>query len=118
MGYLYILLTVALTSYGQVILKWRLSMLDELPGGFAEWIFLVKALFDPYIFSSFLAAFFASSTWMVVLSKFELSCAYPFMSLSFLFVSIVSVIFLQVVFTFQRVAGLVLINTGIIIASR
>src|SRR3989337_64354 len=84
MGYFYIFLTIVLTVYGQIILKWRLNQLDALPEMFtAKLVFLFKALFDPYIFSSFFSAFVASLAWMAALKQFELSKAYPFMSLSF-----------------------------------
>src|SRR5689334_3838041 len=95
MGYLYIILTILLSAYGQVILKWRINQMGELPQGMDKWIFLLKSLFDPFIFSSFLAAFLASLTWMAALAKFQLSYAYPFMSLSFLMVLLLSYFFLS-----------------------
>ena len=118
MGYLYIFLTIILTAYGQVILKWRLNQLGGLPEGFDKWIFLIKSIFDPFIFSSFFAAFLASLTWMAALSKFQLSYAYPFMSLSFLFVLLLSFIFLNEALTLQKVLGIVLVIIGLVIASR
>src|SRR5690349_9837213 len=91
MGYIYIILTILLTAYGQLMLKWRMNALGVLPEDlYSKFIFLIKAIFDPYIFSSFVAAFIASLTWMAALSKFELSFAYPFMSLAFVVVLIAS----------------------------
>src|SRR3989337_1285094 len=96
MGYFYIFVTIILTVYGQIILKWRLNQLDALPEMFtAKLVFLVKALFDPYIFSSFFSAFVASLAWMAALKEFELSKAYPFMSLSYLCVLVISVFLFQ-----------------------
>lgn len=118
MGYVYIFLTVALSAYGQVILKWRLNTIGPIPEGYDKWWFLFKAVFDPYIFSSFLAAFLASLTWMAALAKFELSFAYPFMSLSFLLVLILSYFFLNEMITLQKAVGFALIIVGLIIASR
>lgn len=118
MGYIYISLTVLLSAYGQVILKWRMNTLGSLPQGIEKWWFLVKALFDPYIFSSFLAAFLASLTWMAALEKFELSFAYPFMSLAFVVVLIASYAFLNEALTYQKLVGFAFIIIGLIIASR
>jgi hypothetical protein len=96
MGYIYITLTILLTAYGQLVLKWRMNLLGELPEALLDkLIFLVKAIFDPYIFSSFFAAFIASLTWMAALSKFDLSFAYPFMSMAFVVVLIASYYMLQ-----------------------
>jgi uncharacterized membrane protein len=118
MGYIYICLTVLLTAYGQVILKWRLDQLGGVPDGSEKWWFLFKSIFDPFIFSSFLAAFIASLTWMAALTKFQLSYAYPFMSLSFLVVLLLSYFFLNEVMTIQKIIGIVLIMIGLVIASR
>lgn len=119
MGYLYILLTVLLTAYGQLILKWRMNFLDEPPTPLLEkfW-FLFKIIFDPYIFSGFFAAFLASLTWMAALAKFDLSFAYPFMSLAFVVVLLCSYVFLNEALTVQKIFGLVLIVLGLVVASR
>ncbi len=119
MGYLYILLTVLLTAYGQLILKWRMNSLPQPPAPLPEkfW-FLFKIIFDPYIFSGFFAAFLASLTWMAALAKFELSFAYPFMSLAFVVVLVCGYFFLHESITVPKVIGMVLIVAGLIIASR
>lgn len=118
-GYLYIACTILLTVYGQLVIKWRMDFLGKLPEGFTgKLVFLVKALFDPYIFSSFFAAFLASLTWMAAVTKFEISYAYPFMSLAFVLVLIFSYVLFNESLTIPKVLGLVLIIVGIIIASK
>jgi uncharacterized membrane protein len=118
MGYLYIFLTILLTVYGQLILKWRLNQL-EVPDQFSEKaFFLIKAIFDPYIFSSFFSAFIASLTWMAALKDFELSKAYPFMSLSFVCVLFLSYFLFRETINTQKVIGTILIVAGIIIVSK
>jgi multidrug transporter EmrE-like cation transporter len=118
-GYLYIALTVLLTVYGQLVIKWRLGHLGILPESLSDkFVFLIKAVFDPWIFSSFVAAFLASLTWMAAVSKFEISYAYPFMSMAFVLVLILSYFFFSEQITVYKVLGMVLIVSGIIIASR
>jgi len=119
MGYLYILLTVLLTAYGQLILKWRIDLHGAFPDQFKLQLFyLGKALLDPYVISSFVSAIFASLTWMAALTKFKLSYAYPFMSLSFLLVLIFSYLLFKEPLTPAKVAGVVLIIIGLYFASR
>jgi undecaprenyl phosphate-alpha-L-ara4N flippase subunit ArnF len=117
MGYWYIFGTIAFTVYGQIILKWRLTGLDsQLPvGGLNKVLYLIKLIFDPFIFSGFLSAFFASLFWMAAMSKFEITKAYPFMSLSPGIVFLFGVIFLNEQFTWGKVIGLGLIFLGTII---
>ncbi len=117
MGYLYIFLTVVFTVYGQLILKWRLEIFGDFPEKGVGQIFeyFIKVLIDPYVLSSFLAAFLASLTWIAALTKFEISFAYPFMSLSFIGVLVFSVLFLGETATINKLVGLSLIVAGIIV---
>jgi uncharacterized membrane protein len=118
MGYLYILFTIALTVYGQLILKWRLNSLVFPKDLMGTILMLLKSLFDPYIFSSFFSAFLASLAWMLALKEFELSKAYPFMSLSFVMVLLVSYLFLKETLSIEKIIGSVLIIVGIIVISK
>jgi multidrug transporter EmrE-like cation transporter len=118
-GYVYILITILLTAYGQLVLKWRMNTLGQFPQLLNEQVlFLGKALLDPYIISSFGAAFLASLTWMAALTKFDLSYAYPFMSLAFLVVLIASFFLFQEPLTLHRILGTCLIMAGLLLASR
>lgn len=118
MGYVYIAATVLLTSYGQLILKWRLNLKGAMPEGIQEkLVYLFHALLDPYVISSFAAAFLASLTWMAALTKFQLSTAYPYMSLSFVVVFLFSYLLLNETLTLYKLGGCILIVAGIILLS-
>jgi len=119
MGYLYIFGTIIFTIYGQIILKWRLSRLAiVLPDNLKitdKIIALIQLVFDPFIFSGFVAAFVASLFWMAAMTKFEISQAYPFMSIAPAVVFLLGVWLLDETFTIGKVFGLVLIILGTII---
>ena len=42
----------------------------------------IKFLFNPFIFSGFVSAFIGSICWTMAMTKFEITYAYPFISLS------------------------------------
>ena len=91
LDYSFILATVALSVYGQLVLKWRMDQLGPMPAGFGGGLrHLLWLLIDPVIFSTFVAAFFASLAWMAAMTRFELSYAYPFTSLNFAAVLLLS----------------------------
>ncbi|RZJ34872.1 MAG: hypothetical protein EOO51_07810 [Flavobacterium sp.] len=115
--YFYIAGTLLFTVYGQVILKWRLTTLRVvLPDALTDKIwFFIKLLFDPFIFSGLLSAVVASFFWMAAMTKFELTHAYPFMSLAPALVFIVGILFLGETFTIGKVLGLILIILGTIV---
>jgi len=112
-AYLQIILTLLLTVYGQIILKFRVILHGSLPSTFiGKTNFLFGLFLDPYIFSGFLAAFFASLLWMSAMTKLPLTRAYPIMAAAPALVLIFSIIFLSENLTFGKILGSILILTG------
>jgi uncharacterized membrane protein len=114
-----ILATVFLTVYCQLIVKWRvrhagLPPADLLP----KIIFLTKLLFDPWMLTVVLAALLAGLSWFAAMTKYELSYAYPFMSLAFVLVLFLSALFFHEAVTPAKVVGLAVVIIGLVIASR
>lgn len=117
--YIYIFATVFFTVYGQLILKWRIGQLGMLPSGTRDkFTFLLSLLVDPTIFSGFVAAFLASLAWMAAMTKFDLSHAYPFMSLNFVAVFLLSSWFLSEPLTLQKSVGIGFIVLGTVVSAR
>ena len=118
-GFLYIALTIVFTVYGQMIIKWQVNLAGEFPPELGDKaLFLVRLLLNPWVISSFAAAFVASLTWMAAMTQFELSFAYPFMSLSFVLVMVLSIMFMGEAFTWNKVIGTLIIIVGLIIINR
>jgi len=118
-GHIYILLTLAFTVYGQLVLKWQIGQAGPMPAdGLAKLLFLFKQLLNPWIISGFVSAFLASLAWMAAMTRFELNYAYPFMSLAFVIVMVFSVLFLGELLTWQRVLGTLLVMGGLVVISR
>lgn len=120
-GYFYILGSLVFTVYGQLMLKWRLTKLNfQLPDGviWHKLLELIKIIFDPFIFSGFLSAFIASLFWMAAMTKFEITYAYPFMSLAPAVVFVLGVLLLNETFTWGKIIGLIFIALGILITAK
>jgi multidrug transporter EmrE-like cation transporter len=119
MGYAYIAATILLTVYGQVILKWQVSLAGAMPVTVpAKVAFLASLLVKPWILSGFVAAFLASVAWMAAMTKFDLSYAYPFMSINFVLVLVLSAILFHEALSPPKLVGLALIVLGIIVAAQ
>ena len=65
-----------------------------------------------------LAAAFSGVAWSVALKNFDISYAYPFVSLSFLFVTLAGVIFLKEDFSWMAFCGLLFIIIGVSLTAR
>ncbi|HXT16731.1 MAG TPA: SMR family transporter [Gemmatimonadaceae bacterium] len=118
-GYLYVLGCVLFTVYGQLILKWQVGRAGSLPVGFADKArYMIALVLMPWMLTSVIAAFLAFVCWAAAMTKLDLSYAYPFTSLSFVLVSVLSVAVFRETVPPTRVLGLALIVVGIIIGSR
>ena len=118
-GFAYIGGTVLFTVYGQMVLKWRVAKVGPLPALFShKVIVLLGVIWDPWVLSGMVAAFFAFLCWVAALTQFDLSYAYPFMSLSFLLVLLLSAIVFQEPLTVSKLMGVGLIVAGILVGSR
>ena len=105
-----------MTTYGQIVLKWRLSLAGSLPDSLpGKVLFLLSQFRSPWILSGFAAAGLAALCWMAALTQFQLSYAYPFMSVSFVLVLILSSVLLGESVTIAKVIGISLIIAGVIV---
>ena len=117
--YLYIFGSVLFTVYGQLVVKWQVARAGAFPLAMADrFSFLLGLLLNPWIISAVAAGFLALLCWMAAMTKFELSYAYPFMSLAFVLVLILSSVLFHEAMTLPRVLGVMLVVTGIIVASQ
>ena len=119
MAHAYIFLTIFLTVYGQIVIKWQVGLAGALPQAvIGKTIFLLKLLMNPWVVSSFACAFLAALSWMAAMSKFPLSYAYPFMSFAFVLVMFLSAFVFSEPLTSPKLLGMGLIIAGIIIGSQ
>lgn len=119
MSYLYVLLTILLTVYGQIVIKWQVLKVGSLPQETADKIlFMLQLLLNPWIVSALAAAFLASFFWMAAMTKLQLSHAYPFMGLTFVVVMLASGFFFHEPITTLKVVGVALIVLGLAVASQ
>ncbi|MNR99791.1 putative 4-amino-4-deoxy-L-arabinose-phosphoundecaprenol flippase subunit ArnE [compost metagenome] len=118
-GYGYIFMTIALTVYGQIVVKWQVSKVGAMPPGVEGKLgFMLGMLLNPWVLSGFFAAFLASFCWMAALTKFPLNVAYPFTSLSFVAVLLASAVLFYEPVTLAKWVGLAFLILGVVISSQ
>ena len=118
MGYVFISLTIFLTVYGQLIIKQQINLVPNVPSGMDLIPFLLRFMFRPWVITGLASAVLASLAWMAALTRFELSYAYPFMSLNFLVVVALSIFFFNESINFYKLVGLLFICAGVLIVSK
>lgn len=119
MSYLYVISTVILTVYAQIVIKWQVGNAGDLPVDILGKLwFFARLMLNPWVVSAFLGAFLGSITWMAALTKLELSHAYPFIGLTFVFILILSGVCFQEAITVPKILGICLVVLGIVVGSQ
>ena len=121
-AHFYLAATIALSVYSQMVMKWRISGrfagLTMPEGVWPKAATLLTVLFDPFIFSGLVATFVSGLCWMATMSKLEISYAYPFTSLGFALVVLLSWLLFGEAMNAWKVVGVLLIMAGIAVASQ
>lgn len=117
--YLYPVATLVLTVYGQLVVKWQVDRAGAPPADLGGKVaFVGQLIVNPWVISVFVAAFLAAASWMLAMTHFSLSDAYPVMALSFGLVLFASALWLGESLTWTKVAGVALIAAGLVVGSR
>ena len=117
-GYAYALLALALTVYGQLVIKWRVDAAGEAPPGTSKLRFLLEVMIDPWVISSLVLAGVAALAYLAALTHLPVSRAYPVMALSFVIVVLASAPLYGEALTAAKIAGVGLITIGVFVATR
>ena len=119
LAHLYIILTLLFGLYGQLVLKWQVDLTGPPPDDpQGKLTYVVRMLLNPWVLSSMMAAFLGMLSWMLALSRTQLSYAYPFTSLSFVLILVASAMLFGESVTLTKLAGMALIVAGILVGSR
>jgi len=121
-AHLYLGATIAFQVYSQLVIKWRISGrfagLKVPDGIWPKAVMLFTVLFDPYIFTGLVATFASGLCWMATMSKLDIGYAYPFTSIGFALVVLLSWLLLGESLNAWRIVGVLLIMAGIAVASQ
>ncbi len=119
MSYLFVALTILLTVYGQLVLKWQAGLVPPSPPAGQGLLFYVMQMFlRPWVVSALVAAFLASACWIAAVSRFPLSKIYPFMALNFVLVGLLAVPLFGESLSTSKIVGLLLVVAGLLLTSR
>jgi len=119
MLYLLILVSVAGMTAGQLLVKKGVLQVGGFPHDLGEvGHFFLKAYTNLYVLSAVFITIIVALSWILVISKAELSYVYPFMALSYVFVALFSLLIFKEDVNALRWAGIAVICIGVFLVSR
>lgn len=119
MNHIYIAATIVFAIASQLIIRWQVGLAGELP--VAMWdkaLFIGRIFLSPWVMLAFVCTFLGGISWMMTLTKFDLSYAYPFTSLTFVIMLVCGALFFEEPLTLHKLVGTLLVVIGLIIVTR
>lgn len=114
-----ILFTVGTNFLSQIMLKKGMTSMERFdltPGAILGSIFSI--VFNPWVFFGLLMMVISMGTHLLVLSRVEISFAYPFLGLSFVLITLYGYFALGEEVNIWRIAGVALICLGVALVAR
>ncbi len=113
--YTLLFVAIALTVTGEVLLKVGMNVIGE---GFT---FTPAALFRTFsqwqVFLGFCLIFGGSLFWLYVISRFELSYAYPLLAFNYVVIMLPAWLLLRENITWNKIVGALIIVAGVIVVT-
>jgi len=111
-----IIIGIIFAAFGQV--SWKLGMNQAGQLAALNFTTLSTVLLNPYVLLGFVMYALSTIFWLIALSKKELSFVYPFISLTYVLVLMLSSLVLKEDIGLNKIAGTLAIIIGLIIISR
>ena len=111
-----IIIGVVFAAFGQV--SWKLGMNQAGPLEALNFAGIAAVLQNPYVLLGFVMYGLSTIFWLIALSKKDLSFVYPFISLTYILVLVLSSLVLKESIGLNKIAGTLAIIIGLIIISR
>jgi len=120
LNHLYLLLAISFAVVSQLIIKWQMSAFsfNDYETWQDKFALAFSMLLNPYIIISLILTLLAGVTWMIAMTKFEISYAYPYTLLGLVLVTIFSVIFFGESVNTYKIIGIAVIVLGIVLISK
>ncbi len=112
-----IVATVFLNTAGQFMMKAGINKIGKI--GFANMTdSFIKVISSGYIISGFCFYAISAVLWIIILSRSELSWAFPMVSLSYVITALLAPALLNETFSIPRLVGILVICAGVFLVSR
>lgn len=115
---LFLLIAITLGAFGQISLKHGMKQYGSLGQPGAGLVAnLLRAIFTPYVLLGLSLYAVSSGFWLVVLSSWALSYAYPMIATNYLLVVLLSRVFFKEQVMPLQWAGILFMVTGLVLVA-
>ena len=111
--------SIGLNTLAQICLRKTMLVSGPLPAASDQWLrYGLGISINPWMLAGLGCYGISILVWMAVLSKVEVSAAYPLTSIGFILAALLGYFFLGESITVSKAAGIALICTGLVFLTR
>jgi drug/metabolite transporter (DMT)-like permease len=112
--HMYLFVALFLAGFSQIIVRWQMSKVGQIPEDFSDKIlFVFHFLLRPWVWLAIVATFCSGFCWLITLTKFELSYAYPLTSVLYIYLLLAGIFIFGDIITFNKIFGTFIIILGV-----
>jgi multidrug transporter EmrE-like cation transporter len=116
---LLIFTSIFMGAIGQILLKTGMSKIGYISIKYSDIIqYAQKAFVSPYILVGILSYMLSMILWLIILSRVELSFAYPMVSAGYIIIIVFSYFILHENISLLRLIGVIMVCMGILFIAR
>jgi len=116
-NFLLLFISISLAIVGQILMKQGMMMFGKFPVT-QLLVNILPMVFQPYVFLGIMCFGVSSIFWLVILSRIDLSMAYPLVSVAYVVVAIFSYFVFKENVSLIRWLGIITICLGVFLISR
>lgn len=117
--HIFIVSTIFFTVYSQLIMRWQVSSAGSLPSDYSDkFKFIFSLLINPWVISGIFSTFLAGVSWMLAMTKFDISYAFPFVSLNYVIILFAGVVIYHEPINLMKIIGSLIVVIGIVVLSK
>ncbi len=114
-----IFISIFLAVVGQLLLKMGMLRVGKFSFNISTLVHqYARILLNPFVIAGLFAFFISMLIWLYVLSRMELSFAYPFVALNYVLILFGSYFLLKETITLYKMIGVVVIIIGVYLVAR
>jgi drug/metabolite transporter (DMT)-like permease len=118
-SHLYLFASLFFAGLSQIIIRWQMSKVGEFPPIWTKKIaFAFALLLKPWIVAAVAVTAVSGLCWMVTLTKFEISYAYPWTSLLYLYMLVAGYFLFGDLMSSRKIFGTAVIIIGVYLISK
>lgn len=111
--------TILFALSSQLLMRWQVNGVGNWPIGLSPKLYLaLELLMRPWVLCAMSLTFLSGISWMITLTRLEVSYAYPWLALNFLLVPLIGVLFFGESLSSAKAIGTLLVALGLIILGK